>query len=109
MPGHQKMERTATNLEIAADDAETRGIADGDRVRVFNERGEIFLRARVDGAVRPGVVGAKLGWAKLSEGGVNINVLTSARIGRLGRWRYVLFHSGGSGARSHATSSACEG
>ncbi len=33
---------------------------------------------------RPGVVGAKLGWAKLSDGGVNINVLTSARLADLG-------------------------
>ena len=61
-----------------------RGIADGDRVRVFNQRGEIFLRARVDGAVQRGVVGARLGWAKLSESGVNINVLTSARLADMG-------------------------
>ncbi len=47
-------------------------------------RGEIFLRARVDGAVQRGVVGARLGWAKLSENGVNINVLTSARLADLG-------------------------
>ena len=38
-------------LEISRADAERRGIADGDRVRVFNQRGEIFLHARVDGAV----------------------------------------------------------
>jgi anaerobic selenocysteine-containing dehydrogenase len=38
----------------------------------------------VDGMVSPGVVGAKLGWAKLSAGGVNINVLTSARLTDLG-------------------------
>ena len=71
-------------LEISRQDAESRGIKDGDRVRVFNERGEIFLTARVDGSVSRGVVGAKLGWAKLSEGGVNINVLTSARLADLG-------------------------
>jgi hypothetical protein len=29
-------------------------------------------------------VGARLGWAKLSDGGVNINVLTSARLTDLG-------------------------
>jgi hypothetical protein len=34
--------------------------------------------------VSPGVVGAKLGWAKLSEDGININVLTSARLADLG-------------------------
>ena len=68
LPGLQKMERQH-ELEMSRSDAESRGIKDGDRVRVFNQRGEIFLSARVDGAVSPGVVGAKLGWAKLSEGG----------------------------------------
>jgi hypothetical protein len=38
----------------------------------------------VDGAVSAGVVGAKLGWAKLSDRGININVLTSARLADLG-------------------------
>ena len=71
-------------LEISRADAERRGIADGDRVRVYNQRGEIFLRARVDGAVPAGVVGARLGWAKLSDAGLNINVLTSDRLTDLG-------------------------
>ena len=83
LPSVQKMERQH-ELEIHRRDAESRGIKDGDRVRVFNERGEILLKARVDGAVSPGVVGAKLGWAKLSASGVNINVLTSARLTDLG-------------------------
>ena len=83
-PGHQKMEPNQDKLEIATEDATPRGIADGDRVRVFNDRGEIFLQARVDGAVQAGVVGARLGWAKLSNRGLNINVLTSARLTDLG-------------------------
>ena len=33
-----------------------RGIRSGDRVRVFNDRGSLFARADVNGAVRPGVV-----------------------------------------------------
>jgi len=83
LPGLQKMERQH-ELEISKDDAVKRSICDGDRVRVFNERGEIFLTAHVNGTVSAGVVGAKLGWAKLSDGGVNINVLTSARLADLG-------------------------
>lgn len=79
----QKMEQQH-ELEMSSHDAENRRIKDGDRVRVFNQRGEVYLTARVDGAVSPGVVGAKLGWAKLSEGGININVLTSARLSDLG-------------------------
>ncbi len=83
LPSIQKMERQH-ELEISRADAERRGIADGDRVRVFNQRGEIFLRARVDGELPAGVVGARLGWAKLSDHGVNINVLTSDRLTDLG-------------------------
>ena len=83
LPSVQKMEHQH-ELEMSREDAGRRGIRDGERVRVFNSRGEIFLTARVDGTVSPGVVGAKLGWAKLSEAGVNINVLTSARLADLG-------------------------
>jgi anaerobic selenocysteine-containing dehydrogenase len=83
LPTLQKMERQH-ELEISRVDAEYRGIADGDRVRVYNQRGEIFLRARVEGTVPVGVVGARLGWAKLSDAGLNINVLTSDRLTDLG-------------------------
>jgi len=83
LPSLQKMERQH-DLEMSQRDAESRGVKDGDRVRVFNERGEVFLNAHVNSAVSPGVVGAKLSWAKLSAGGVNINVLTSARLADLG-------------------------
>ncbi len=65
-------------------DARARGIADGDRVRAFNRRGDIVLTARVDGTVQSGVVSAKLFWAKLSAGGKNINVLTSEKLTDLG-------------------------
>jgi anaerobic selenocysteine-containing dehydrogenase len=83
LPLLQKMEHQH-ELEMSRGDADARGITEGERVRVFNERGEIFLTARVDDAVSAGVVGAKLGWAKLSEGGININVLTSARLADMG-------------------------
>ena len=79
----QNMEEVGL-LEMNAADAQSRGIADGDAVRVFNRRGDILLRARVDGAVQAGVVSAKLHWAKLSFGGRNINVLTSEKLTDLG-------------------------
>src|SRR4029077_3784025 len=72
LPVIQQMEEVGL-LEMNAIDARARGIADGDRVRAFNRRGDIVLTARVDGAVQPGVVSAKLYWAKLSVGGKNIN------------------------------------
>ncbi len=65
-------------LEIEAEDAAARGIAAGDRVRVFNARGEIVLTARISTAVRPGVVATHLNWAKLA-GGMSVNSLTSQR------------------------------
>ncbi len=82
-PSVQQMEELDL-LEMHSDDARARGIADGQTVRVFNHRGEIFLKARVDGAVRPGVVAARLNWAKLSPGARNINVLTSEKLSDLG-------------------------
>ncbi len=83
LPSVQEMEKTNL-LEIHSIDARARGISDGDAVRVFNRRGEIFLRARVDGSVQPGVVAARLNWAKLGPGLRNINVLTSEKLTDLG-------------------------
>jgi len=83
LPGHQKMEESHL-LEMSPADADSRGIRDGDAVRVFNSRGEITLKARVDGAVRSGVVAAKLNWARLSPEGKNINVLTSETLTEIG-------------------------
>jgi anaerobic selenocysteine-containing dehydrogenase len=83
LPSVQAMEETNV-LELNSADARARGIADGDKVRVYNRRGEIFLRARVDGMVQPGVVSARLNWAKLTPGFRNINVLTSEKLSDLG-------------------------
>jgi anaerobic selenocysteine-containing dehydrogenase len=82
-PSVQAMEEVGL-LEMHSTDAQVRAISNGDRVRVYNNRGEIFLKARVDGAVQPGVVSAKLNWAKLSSGLRNINVLTSEKLSDLG-------------------------
>ncbi len=83
LPSMQTMEEAGL-LEMNTADARARGISDGDTVRAFNRRGEIFLRAKVDGHVQPGVVAAKLNWAKLSHGTRNINVLTSEKLSDMG-------------------------
>jgi anaerobic selenocysteine-containing dehydrogenase len=83
LPVVQAMEETDL-LEMNSADAAARGIRDGDAVRVFNHRGEIQLKARVNGSVAAGVVAAKLNWAKLTPGGRNINVLTSEKLTDLG-------------------------
>ena len=82
-PSVQEMEDVDL-LEMHSADARARGITDGSTVRVYNNRGEIFLKARVDGAVQPGVVSARLNWAKLNPGFRNINVLTSEKLSDLG-------------------------
>jgi len=83
VPSLQELEQPGL-LEISGADARTRGIADGDRVRVYNRRGEIELRARVDGKVQPGVVSATLHWAKMTPGFQSINSLTSEKLTDMG-------------------------
>ena len=62
-------------------DAEARGIADEDMVRVFNDRGEILIPAKVTERIMPGVVDVPHGaWYNPDEQGVDKggcpNVLT---------------------------------
>ncbi|HET6176538.1 MAG TPA: molybdopterin-dependent oxidoreductase [Candidatus Sulfotelmatobacter sp.] len=83
VPSVQEMEEAGL-LEICVGDARARGIADGDRVRVFNRRGDILLKARVDGKVQPGVVSATLNWAKMTPGFQSINALTSEKLTDMG-------------------------
>ena len=72
-------------LYLNSTDADVRGVRDGDRVRVFNGRGSVLLRASVDGVVAPGVVRSPaVRWAKLSESGRSINALTSDRLTDIG-------------------------
>ncbi len=74
------------SLEIHPDDAAARGIADGERVRVFNDRGSFELAARVTDRARPGVVVAlSIWWKKLTADGRNANEVTSAALTDLGR------------------------
>ena len=73
------------HLDMHPEDAAARGIADGDMVRVFNERGTHRLRARVNGKPRAGVVVApSVWWKKYAPDGGNANNLTSQRTSDLG-------------------------
>ncbi|HTX67760.1 MAG TPA: molybdopterin-dependent oxidoreductase [Thermoleophilia bacterium] len=54
-------------LEINPKDASSRGIADGDVVRVFNDRGEMKVHARLTQAIKPGVCNCyQGGWDTLT-------------------------------------------
>jgi anaerobic selenocysteine-containing dehydrogenase len=85
LPGHRKMEaRTTQRLEMHSDDATSRGLADGDPVRVFNDRGSLELTVMLNANLPRGVVAARLDWAKMHLGGANINALTSERLTDIG-------------------------
>ena len=74
------------SLEMHPTDAAARGIADGDRVRVFNDRGNLELAVRVTDRARPGVVVAlSIWWKKLARDGKNANELTHQRLTDIGR------------------------
>ena len=85
LDGHRKMEaRTSQRLEMHPTDAKGRGIANGDKVRVWNDRGDILLTALVDGSVPEGVVAGRMDWAKFNQGGATGNALTSERLTDIG-------------------------
>jgi anaerobic selenocysteine-containing dehydrogenase len=86
LDGHRKMEaRTNHRLEMHAADAASRGIADGDHVRIWNDRGSLELTALISERVPAGVVAGRLDWNKLSPGGRNVNALTSERLTDIGK------------------------
>src|SRR4029077_19384636 len=72
-------------LHLHPADADPREIRTGDRVRVFNDRGSLLLKANVNGMVQAGVARApSTRWLKRASDGRNVNVLTSDRLRRVG-------------------------
>ena len=70
---------------MAAGDAAKRGLADGDRARVFNDRGSALFEVSVTDATREGVVVVEgIWWHRFHPGGQNVNVLTSDRVADMG-------------------------
>jgi anaerobic selenocysteine-containing dehydrogenase len=61
LPKHGPLEGVPM-VEMHATDAAERGIADGDRVRVHNDRGSLDLVVRLSERVRPGLVTVPFGW-----------------------------------------------
>ena len=73
-------------LDIHPDDCASRGIADGDMVRIFNDRGSFVAKARVTPKARAGlVVGLSVWWKKLASDGKNANEVTSQALTDMGR------------------------
>jgi anaerobic selenocysteine-containing dehydrogenase len=90
-PRHYFLNTTFVNIDslrknaepecmLHVNDAERRGIPDGARVVVFNDRGEFTAVARVGDQVREGVTWApSIWWGKLAPDGTNANATTSQR------------------------------
>jgi len=62
----------APHVTLAAEDARARGLADGDRARVFNDRGSVELLVKVDHSLRPGCAVTHNGWWRQEGGGINV-------------------------------------
>jgi len=59
-------------------DAASLGVAEDDKVRLGNERGEVVLHARLFDGLQPGVLVVESLWPNAAfEGGIGINALTS--------------------------------
>ncbi|MCO1658659.1 molybdopterin-containing oxidoreductase family protein [Pseudonocardia humida] len=66
-------------------DAAARGIADGDLIRVFNERGEFVVRAVVSDEVAEGVVLSSMGgWRAQAKGLTTVNAVNPVEFADLG-------------------------
>ncbi|MFN8522151.1 MAG: molybdopterin oxidoreductase family protein [Chloroflexota bacterium] len=80
MPSNVRSEGTPT-LDIHPADATFRGIENGQHVRVFNDRGEVRLTARITTDAQPGVVvSCGLWWLRDSPGGLGVNATTPQRL-----------------------------
>ncbi|TXL66415.1 molybdopterin-containing oxidoreductase family protein [Zeimonas arvi] len=85
IPGLQAQAKEPA-VEIHPDDAAARGVTHGDMVEVFNDRGRFLARASVSDRARPGVpVAWGIWWHKLTQGGRNVNAVTSQALTDLGR------------------------
>ncbi len=76
--GHLLKKEGTPYLDLHNVDAKARGIADGDPVKVYNQRGQVILAARIVGKVRQSVACMPQGfWSSLMKGGSSANALTS--------------------------------
>ena len=71
---HHAAREQAPGVEVDPADAAALGVAEGEVVRVHNDRGALELPVRFSGRVRPGVVAISWGWAGDAAA---VNVLTS--------------------------------
>ena len=82
---HHRKVQQQPSVVIHPDDAAARGLTDGEPVRVFNDRGEFTVLAKVDAAVQPGVVVSSFGgWRKHARTATTLAAVNSTRFADLG-------------------------
>ena len=80
-----ELHRAPVPVGLHPDDAASRGIADGSRVRVFNDLGSVRCRAHVDPDLRPGVAFLPKGiWSHNTDSGTTANALAPDTLADLG-------------------------
>jgi anaerobic selenocysteine-containing dehydrogenase len=80
LPGHGGRE-SGPFIELCDEDATSRGIAEGQCVRVFNDRASLELPARISTRLRPGVVAIPWGWwSRHHPDGKVANALTNDKL-----------------------------
>lgn len=74
------------HLDMHPLDSAARAIAEGDMVRIFNDRGSFVAKARITDKARPGlVVALSVWWKKLASDGKNANEVTNQQLTDMGR------------------------
>ena len=72
-------------VELNAVDAAKRGLAEGDWVEIYNDRGAFQAKVEIAGTVKPGVaVSTGIYWAKFSRKGQSVNATTSTALTDMG-------------------------
>jgi anaerobic selenocysteine-containing dehydrogenase len=80
-----ELSRPDVRLEINPDDAEARGIEDGDSIRVWNALGEMRINASVSPLVKRGIVTMPKGvWRRNTKNGYTSNALSPDSLSDLG-------------------------
>ncbi len=73
-------------LEVNPKDAAMRNIANGDELKVFNQRGRVYITVRISNKVKQGIVCMPQGfWPSLLKGGSSANALTNDLLTDMGR------------------------
>jgi anaerobic selenocysteine-containing dehydrogenase len=80
-----ELPRPEVKLLMHPADAEARGLADGEAIRIFNAQGEVRCNVGIGGWIRPGTVSLPKGlWRKHTANGYTANVLAPDTLTDLG-------------------------